>query len=102
MTAIIDGQLVRSGVTQTAMGGTELMALRMIAWLDQGLLREFNIIHSRVEPWMLTNGKPTVLVLHDLPQDEASAWLKDPARRGQFAKIVCVSNWQMQMHNTVL
>lgn len=102
MTAIIDGKLVRNELAKTAMGGTELMAIRMIENIDPEILSQFNIIHQRVEDGYFANGKPTVLVLHDLPNDPSSAHLRDANARKRFAKIVPCSNWQMQMYNIFL
>lgn len=78
------------------------MALRMIRDLPKDLLSKFNIIHSRVDDSMMSNGKPNILVLHDLPNDPASQHLKDPELRKRFAKIICVSHWQLQMYNVIL
>jgi UDP-glucose:(glucosyl)LPS alpha-1,2-glucosyltransferase len=40
--------------------------------------------------------------LQDLPQDPASACLRDASYRSQFNKIVFVSHWQQQMYNAYL
>lgn len=103
MSAIIDGQLVRADLTKNAMGGTELMALRMIKHIPADLLKEVNIIHSRVEdPSWISDQKPNILVLHDLPGDPATEFLRDSIQRSKFQKIVCVSDWQMQAFNVML
>jgi hypothetical protein len=43
-----------------------------------------------------------VLWLHDLPWDLESEHLRSPELRTRFDKLVFVSNWQMQMYNSVL
>ena len=100
MTSIIDGKLVLSDLTKNSKGGTELMAQRMVDNIDPELLKQFNIIHSRVEE--IDDSKPNILVLHDLPNDPASEHLKDPESRKRFSKLVFVSHWQQQYYNLVL
>jgi UDP-glucose:(glucosyl)LPS alpha-1,2-glucosyltransferase len=102
MTAIIDGELFRNELARHAMGGTELMAMRMIRCLDPVLLKRVNIVHQRVDDDLIDNGKPTILVLHDLPHDGSSQHLRDPKLRDRFALITPVSNWQAQMYNAYL
>ena len=97
MTEIIDGQLVRNEMTEKSMGGTELMALRMVETINPELLKQFNIIHSRVRN--VDPDKKNILVLHDLPNDPESAHLSDEQSRARFDKIVCVSDWQLQYYN---
>ena len=97
MTEIINGELVLNELSKNSNGGTELMARRMVNSIDKELLSKFNIIHSRVRN--LSNDKPNILVLHDLPNDPESAKLSDPEYRKQFAKFVFVSNWQLQYYN---
>lgn len=101
MTAIINGHLKRNELTTNSMGGTELMAMRMIKTLDHQLLKHVNIIHSRVRPEYIDKSKKNILVLNDLPDDPESAHLADEKLRKRFDKIVCVSNWQMQYYNMV-
>lgn len=101
MTEIIDSKLVRNEVSQNSFGGTELIALRMIDTIDHELLNKVNIIHSRVRK-LPDNGKPNILVLHDLPLDPESQFLKLKENLNLFSKIVCVSNWQLQMYHSYL
>lgn len=102
MTAIIDGKLVRGANAEKAMGGTELMALRMIKYFDPALLERVNVIHQRVDESLLSNGKPNILVLHDLPNDTSAQHLREAASRDRFSVIAPVSNWQAQMYNAFL
>ncbi|MDR5740826.1 MULTISPECIES: glycosyltransferase family 4 protein [unclassified Caballeronia] len=80
--------------SREANGGTELMLRRLHRSLDAGLLAKFQIIPSRIRE--IDPHRKTVLWLHDVPTEETVA-LKDAAYRKQFARIVMVSDWQMQM-----
>lgn len=95
MTEIIEGNFVRSDITQNAMGGTELMALKMVEHIPNELLKNFHIIHSRVRNNNVPGKK--ILVLHDLPGDPESDHLKNGGYN-HFEKLVFVSNWQMQKY----
>jgi UDP-glucose:(glucosyl)LPS alpha-1,2-glucosyltransferase len=87
-------------LTAKSQGGTEQMLRRLQSTVDPKLLDQFQIICSRVR-W-IDPDKKTILWLHDLPGDPESEHLRDPQSRARFAKIVCVSDWQMQQYNTVL
>jgi UDP-glucose:(glucosyl)LPS alpha-1,2-glucosyltransferase len=78
-------------------GGTELMLRRLHGTLDPALLSRFQIIPSRVRE--LDPDRIRVLWLHDLLSDETKK-LSDPAFRRNFAKIVMVSDWQMNLFAT--
>lgn len=95
MTEIINGELVRTDVTKAAMGGTELMAAKMIEYIPKEILSKYHIIHSRVRN--LDSTKPKILVLHDLPGDPESDHLRQGGYN-HFEKLVFVSNWQMQKY----
>ncbi len=90
----------RNEVDAKAMGGTELMAAGLERHVDPELLGRFQIVRSRVRE--LDPARKHVLWLHDLPQDQESQHLRDPASRSRFARIVMVSNWQMQQYNNYL
>lgn len=83
-----------------ARGGTELMQERLASSIPTELLNKFQIIPSRVRD--IDPSKKAILWLHDLPNDPESQHLKDPDSRKRFAKIVAVSDWQMQLYNLVL
>lgn len=83
-----------------ARGGSELMQERLYRDLPPDLLNKFQIILSRVRD--LSPDKRKILWLHDLPNDPESQHLKEAKNRSKFNKIVCVSNWQMQLYNLVL
>lgn len=89
----------RNEVNKNARGGTELMQERLHSTLDSNLLSKFQIIPSRVRE--LDDSKKKILWLHDLPNDPESAHLSDAKLRERFDKIVCVSDWQMQLYNLI-
>lgn len=99
MTELVRGVLTFNELTKKARGGTELIASRMAESLNPDLLKEFQIIHSRVRD--LDPALNKIIVLHDLPADPESAKLSDPEFRKQFDKIVCVSDWQLQQYNLI-
>lgn len=82
-------------LSKNAKGGTELMLERVHSKMDPNLLKEVQIIPSRVRE--LKEDKIRILWQHDLPGDPESQHL---ANRGweKFHKIVFVSNWQMQQY----
>lgn len=100
MTEIVAGKFITNELSENSWGGTEQMARRMVRDLDPNLLRDFQIIHSRVRE--LRPDLKKILVCHDLHNDPEVAKLSDPEYRKQFDKIVFVSNWQMQMYNLSL
>jgi len=81
-------------LSKNANGGTEQMLRRLYSSLPRDILKEFQIIPSRVRD--LKEDKYRVLWLHDLHNDpEAKNNLEDGAWH-RFHRIVFVSNWQMQ------
>lgn len=90
----------RNELNARARGGTELMQERIAKYVSSDLLNDFQIIPSRVRD--LDPNKKKILWLHDLPNDPESAHLQEVESRKRFDKIVCVSNWQMQLYNMVL
>ncbi len=89
------GQIVKNEQSENAMGGSELMAYRMVNSIDPVLLKEFQIIHSRVRN--LDETKIRVLVCHDLVEDPETEHLANGGW-SRFHKLVFVSNWQMQSY----
>jgi UDP-glucose:(glucosyl)LPS alpha-1,2-glucosyltransferase len=83
-----------------AKGGTELMKAGLTKHVDPDLLDKVHITFSRVRD--LATDKPNIFYAHDLPGDPEAQFLRDPALRQRFDKIVFVSDWQMQMYNTYL
>jgi len=89
---------MEQSLSNTARGGTELMADRINS-LPPELLSPFQIIHSRVRE--LDHSKRKILVLHDLPGDPEVQHLKNDGWK-RFDKLVFVSHWQQQMYNAYL
>jgi glycosyltransferase involved in cell wall biosynthesis len=89
----------RNELNKNARGGTELMQERLHSSLPSELLDQFQIIPSRVRE--LDPNKKKILWLHDLPNDPEAAHLADGSLRKRFDKIVCVSDWQMQLYNLI-
>lgn len=88
------------GTWNKAQGGTELMNKALYERVDNALLEQFNIIKSRVRE--VSTDKPNILWLHDLWADPEAQHLKDPESRARFARLVFVSNWQLQTYNLTL
>lgn len=98
MTEIIGGKLETNETTTRAMGGSELMAHRILRDVDEGLLKRSHLVFSRVREQTLTDDLKTYLLLHDLPNDPESQHLKDPESRKRFSKLIFVSEWQKQQY----
>lgn len=90
---IVDG--VIKEVNENANGGTELIMRALANKLDPKLLKEVQIIGSRVRD--LDDTKIRIFVAHDLPGDPESEFLKNGGWK-KFHKLVFVSNWQMQAY----
>lgn len=85
------------GTWNKAQGGTEMMNKALYERVDNSLLDQFNIIKSRVRE--VSEDKQNILWLHDLWADPEAQHLKDPESRSRFARLVFVSNWQLQTYN---
>lgn len=95
MVQIVKGELLREDMTRKAMGGTELIASKMVETIDPNILKEFQIVHSRVRG--LEPNLKRVFVAHDLPGDPESEFLHNGGYN-HFDSLVFVSNWQMQAY----
>src|SRR5690242_15106238 len=90
---ILGGEVKTNELSKNANGGSELMIRKLAEILDPALLKECQIIGTRVRD--LDESKVRILWVHDLPYDPECAHLKNGGWR-KFHKIVFVSNWQMQ------
>lgn len=90
----------KNELNMKANGGTELMQRWLMERLPPELANKFQIICSRVRH--IDPNRIPILWLHDLAGDPEAARLADPEFRKQFAKLVFVSNWQMQQYATQL
>ena len=70
MTAIISGNLVKLGASQNALGGTELLAERLIQGIKKEFFNNTNIIFNRPDLYFqhIVDGK-NIFYFHDLPND---------------------------------
>lgn len=94
---ILDDNVTKDELSANAMGGTELMKYGLAGRLRPELRDKVQIICSRVRE--VDPDKPSILWLHDLPTDPESSKIDDAEWRKQFAKFVCVSDWQMGQYN---
>ncbi|PCJ96717.1 MAG: FkbM family methyltransferase [Hyphomicrobiales bacterium] len=93
MTQILNGEIIYNENSVNANGGTELMARRMAKDINPDLLKEWQIIHSRI-PNKLEDDKKIMLVCHDLARDPMYQGLYDEEYIEKFDLFVFVSNWQ--------
>jgi UDP-glucose:(glucosyl)LPS alpha-1,2-glucosyltransferase len=93
----VESAMNADGTWNKAQGGTEMMNSALYERVDKDLLEQFNIIKSRVRE--VSEDKPNILWLHDLWADPEAQHLRDPEARQRFAKLVFVSNWQLQTYN---
>lgn len=87
------GKIKRNDTNQNAMGGSELITLELSKRIDPNLLKEVQIISSRVRS--LDESKYRIFLAHDMDNDPESAFLNNGGHN-KFHKLVFVSNWQMQ------
>ena len=97
MAEIINGEFVRNETNMKSMGGTERMTMELVNRVDKELLKDFQIVSSRVKR-PLDESKIRIFWAHDLPGDPESEFIRNPQVRDKFHKYVFVSNWQMQQY----
>lgn len=95
MVQIIDGVIKKGKTNSNAMGGTEILAHKLVDHVKPEYLNGVQIISSRVE-CELSPDHVRVFWAHDLPGDPASEFLHKKSEQDKFHKFVFVSNWQMQ------
>ena len=96
MASILNGNFVRDDMTSKAMGGTELLAHRLIEVVSPEFLEDTQIHFSRVTQEQ-DKSKKQILYLHDLAEDPAVQHLHQTAN--VWEKIVFVSHWQRQQYH---
>lgn len=99
MGSITGGKFIRSDMTSKAMGGTELLAHRLIDTVDSKLLKNVQIHQSRVNE--IDKSKKQILWVHDLAEDPAVAHLQNEGWK-QYDLIVFVSHWQQEQYKMYL
>jgi UDP-glucose:(glucosyl)LPS alpha-1,2-glucosyltransferase len=90
------GAVTDNGIISGAKGGTEMMYEKLMERVNPNLTGAFNFICSRVRD--LDPNRPNILWLHDTWDDPESQHLKDESSRQRFAKLVFVSNHQMNTY----
>ena len=97
MAEILAGEFKRNETNEKSMGGTEVLTMKVAERADQKLLKECQIISSRVKS-ELADDKIRIFWAHDLPGDPEADFLKTDHGKEKFHKFVFVSNWQMQRY----
>jgi len=91
---ILAGEIKRNDLSKEAKGGSELLAYELQKRIPQDLLKDFQIVLSRVRE--LEEDKIRIYWAHDLPGDPESNFLKDKSKHDLFHKYIFVSHWQQQ------
>jgi glycosyltransferase involved in cell wall biosynthesis len=86
-------------ISVNSQGGTESVKRGLAERLDPELIKDFQIICSRVRK--IEEDKIRVYWLHDLPEDPETNHLKEQASRDRFHKIVYCGNWQYSRYQLV-
>lgn len=97
MAEILNGEFFRNETNQNSMGGTERLAMELVSRANPELLKEFQIVCSRIRN-ELQEDKIRIFWAHDLPNDPESTFLRDKNMVNKFHLFVFVSNWQMQAY----
>ena len=97
MAEICDGVYLTNDKNVNSKGGTERLTQELAKRADPDLLKECQIISSRIRS-DLQEDKIRIFWAHDLPNDPESEFLKDRNMVNSFHLFVFVSNWQMQAY----
>ena len=97
MAAIISGKLVKLGASKNAMGGTELLAERLVKGTNKELFKNTNIIFNRPDLYeqYMTNGK-NIFNFHDLPNDRMYKNFFGSEMINRFSHFVFNSDYQKE------
>ena len=97
MAAIISGKLVKLGASQNALGGTELLAERLVKGSKKELFKNTNIIFNRPDLYeqYLSNGK-NIFYFHDLPNDRMYENFFESELFNKFSHFVFNSDYQKE------
>ncbi len=87
-------EIPKNELSKNAMGGTELLLYKLYSSLPEDLLKEFQIIPTRLSG-ELDETKIRIAWIHDLVGDGNVDYLKNGGWK-KFHLLVFVSNWQMQ------
>jgi UDP-glucose:(glucosyl)LPS alpha-1,2-glucosyltransferase len=80
-----------------AKGGTEIMVSGLLEYVDNDILKNFDIIVSYPPKDFIKKDKPVLLWLHDLSVDPYFNILKNEEYQKQFDYFIFVSYWQKEM-----
>lgn len=78
-------------------GGTEIMVSGLLRYVDNDLLKQFDILVSYPPQNYEKTNKPSLLWLHDLPTDPYFDILNNKDYQNQFDYFIFVSYWQKEM-----
>ncbi len=97
MAAIISGKLVKLGASQNSMGGTELLAERLLKGTKKELFKNKNIIFNRPELYeqYLVNSK-NLFNFQDLPNDRMYKKLFESDMINKFSHFIFNSDYQKE------
>ena len=97
MAAIISGKLVKLGASQNAVGGTELLAERLIKGSKKELFKNKNIIFNRPDLYeqYMAAGK-NIFYFHDLPNDRMYKNFFESELVNKFSHFVFNSDYQKE------
>lgn len=86
-------------ISVNSQGGTESVKRGLAERLNPDLVKDFQIICSRVRK--IEQDKIRVYWLHDLPEDPETNHLKEAESRDRFHKMVFCGNWQYSRYQLV-
>ncbi|PHS22088.1 MAG: FkbM family methyltransferase [Robiginitomaculum sp.] len=90
----------KNELNKDAMGGTELLEMRLRSHLSNDLLDKFQIVCSRERA--INPEKKRIFWAHDLAQDSEAKKALGGERYKNYDKIVFVSHWQQSMYQAYL
>ena len=97
MAAIISGKLVKLGASQNALGGTELLAERLVKGLKKELFKNTNIIFNRPDLYeQYMNAGKNIFYFHDLPDDRMYKNFFGSKMVNRFSHFVFNSEYQKE------
>ena len=87
-------------ISEKSNGGTEQVKRQIAERLDPDLVKEFQVIASRVRT--IDPSKIRIYWLHDLPEDPETNHLKNADSRARFHRLVFCGNWQYNRYVNIL
>lgn len=93
---ILDGEIIRNEMNKSAQGGTERIVEDLVKSLPIELLKEFQIVVSRLRG-ELRDDKFRIFYAHDLAGDPESDHLRHGGWK-KYHRLVFVSHWQRDQY----